>query len=181
VQDEYVLAKVLEGAGREVKVGEPVALSVEDEAAYQAFVAADKAGAFAAPPAPSPPASSRPAMARPAAPAPASAPPSPVAAPPPPPSDAASELGAFLLMPSARHLLESRGLALRGVQGTGKDGRVTKGDVLNAIATGNVVPKAAATKAAPPAHAPAVSARPAAPPAAAAPTPARAPVGADHG
>ena len=44
-QDEYVLAKVLEAAkGREVKVGEPVALSVEDADAFQAFAALDKEG-----------------------------------------------------------------------------------------------------------------------------------------
>ena len=50
-------------------------------------------------------------------------------------SSASSPLGAFVLMPSARHLAESKGLDATAIApGSGKDGRVTKGDVLEAIA-----------------------------------------------
>lgn len=44
------------------------------------------------------------------------------------------------LMPSARHLSESRGLDATVLPGSGKGGRVTKGDILKAIADGIVLP-----------------------------------------
>ncbi len=45
-----------------------------------------------------------------------------------------------LLMPAARHLSQSKGLDATVLQGTGKDGRITKGDVLKALADGVVLP-----------------------------------------
>jgi len=159
VQDDFVLAKILEPAkGREIKVGEPVAVSVEDEEAYKAFAALDKEGKIQL----SSGGGGASASAA-AAPAPAPSP----STPPPPASGggAAAELGPFSLMPSARHLLDSKCLDLAaGVKGSGKDGRITKGDVLAAIASGKVVPKKAApaTAAAPKAAAPAAQAAPAA-------------------
>ena len=57
----------------------------------------------------------------------------PVSRPATPPADVAAAKGAapqHPAMPSAAKLMEERGLAQTAVPGTGKDGRVTKGDVL---------------------------------------------------
>lgn len=168
VQDEFVLAKILEDAkGREIKVGEPVAISVEDQAAYQAFVEADKAGEIEMPMLPFTPAPGT-------APAP-SAVASSSPSPPPPPSSPSptAHLGDFALSPAARHLIHSQHLTLStDVRGTGKGGRLTKGDVIRAISNGQVTatppsppaPSAFSAKAAPAvaATAPVASAAPAA-------------------
>ncbi|MGE0349757.1 2-oxoglutarate dehydrogenase complex dihydrolipoyllysine-residue succinyltransferase [Hydrogenophaga sp.] len=69
-----------------------------------------------------------------AAPSPASAPAAPAAAAS---SSAASKAG--VAMPAAAKLMADNNLAAGSVAGTGKDGRVTKGDVLSAVAA----PKAA--------------------------------------
>eukprot|EP00526_Cylindrotheca_closterium_P011665 CAMPEP_0113608268 /NCGR_PEP_ID=MMETSP0017_2-20120614/3830_1 /TAXON_ID=2856 /ORGANISM="Cylindrotheca closterium" /LENGTH=486 /DNA_ID=CAMNT_0000516933 /DNA_START=54 /DNA_END=1514 /DNA_ORIENTATION=+ /assembly_acc=CAM_ASM_000147 len=45
-----------------------------------------------------------------------------------------------VLLPSARFLAESKGLDATGLPGSGKGGRVTKGDVLAAIASGTSMP-----------------------------------------
>ncbi|MFN9767169.1 MAG: 2-oxoglutarate dehydrogenase complex dihydrolipoyllysine-residue succinyltransferase, partial [Pseudomonadota bacterium] len=58
---------------------------------------------------------------------------------------------AGVAMPAAAKLMADNGLAAGSVPGTGKDGRVTKGDVLGAVAAGAAAPKAA------PAAAPAVA------------------------
>jgi len=51
-----------------------------------------------------------------------------------------------ILMPAARHLSQSRGLDATGLKGSGKGGRVTKGDVLKAIKDGiNLPPLSAST------------------------------------
>jgi pyruvate dehydrogenase E2 component (dihydrolipoamide acetyltransferase) len=90
---------------------------------------------------------------------------------------ATEHLGPYTLSPAARHLLESRSLELfKDVQGTGKGGRVTKGDVIHAIANGQVATKVRAAPAPPKPAAAAAAAAPAAPAAAppaaaAAPTP----------
>ena len=52
-------------------------------------------------------------------------------------------------MPAAAKLMADNKLAAGSVPGTGKDGRVTKGDVLAAVAGGAAAPKAAAPVAAP--------------------------------
>jgi 2-oxoglutarate dehydrogenase E2 component (dihydrolipoamide succinyltransferase) len=54
-------------------------------------------------------------------------------------------------MPAAAKIMADQGLAPGSVPGTGRDGRVTKGDVLGAVAAGVAAPKAA------PAAAPAVA------------------------
>jgi pyruvate dehydrogenase E2 component (dihydrolipoamide acetyltransferase) len=46
----------------------------------------------------------------------------------------------FVLLPSARHLSQSKGIDAKGLQGTGKGGRITKGDVLAAINSGVSMP-----------------------------------------
>jgi 2-oxoglutarate dehydrogenase E2 component (dihydrolipoamide succinyltransferase) len=86
--------------------------------------------------------------------APAAAAPAPAAAAAP--AESASK--ADVAMPAAAKLMADNGLAAGSVAGTGKDGRVTKGDVLGALAS-------------PPAAAPAAAKAPAAAPAAAKPLP----------
>ena len=72
-------------------------------------------------------------------------------------------------MPAAAKLLADNNLAASAVAGTGKDGRITKGDVLGVVAAGAAAPAPVAAPAAAPAAAP----RAAAPaPAAARPLPA---------
>jgi 2-oxoglutarate dehydrogenase E2 component (dihydrolipoamide succinyltransferase) len=51
-------------------------------------------------------------------------------------------------MPAAAKLMADNALAAGSVAGTGKDGRITKGDVLGAVAAGAAAPKAAAPTAA---------------------------------
>jgi 2-oxoglutarate dehydrogenase E2 component (dihydrolipoamide succinyltransferase) len=87
--------------------------------------------------------------------APAAAAPAPAAASPAAAAPAAAGKG-DVAMPAAAKLLADNGLSVASVPGTGKDGRVTKGDVLAAVAA----PKVAAPAPAPaPASAP-VAAKP---------------------
>ena len=79
-----------------------------------------------------------------AAPAPAAAAPAPVAAP------AAAATGG-VAMPSAAKLMAENNLSAGQVAGTGRDGRITKGDVLGAVAGGAKPAAAAAPQAARPA------------------------------
>lgn len=146
-QDEGVLAKILVPAGgEEVKVGQPIMVIVEDAgqvAAFADFVVA-----------------SQPAAAAPAAVAPTPAAPSSSSPPPsaPVPGPSTEHLGPYILSPAARHLLASRSLELfKDVQGTGKGGRLTKGDVIHAISNGQVMAKVkgGSSASAPPAYAPA--------------------------
>jgi 2-oxoglutarate dehydrogenase E2 component (dihydrolipoamide succinyltransferase) len=88
------------------------------------------------------------AVAAPAAAAPAAAP----AAAAPAAAAAASSSKAGVAMPAAAKLMADNNLAAGSVAGTGKDGRVTKGDVLSAVAggvqsTAAVIPTGAPTKA----------------------------------
>ena len=67
-----------------------------------------------------------------------------------------------MAMPAAAKLMADNNLAAGSVAGTGKDGRVTKGDVLSAVAggvqsTAAVIPTGAPTKALPQVTAPSVS------------------------
>ncbi len=114
----------------------------------------------AAPMAPSAP---KPAAEKPAAPAPAAKPqeaPAPAAAPPvaaaPAPAVAAADVK---IMPAARKLAEENAVDLSRIAGTGKDGRVTRSDVLDAL-NGK---RAAMPAAAAPIAAPAAAAAPAGP------------------
>ncbi|TSE27493.1 Dihydrolipoyllysine-residue succinyltransferase component of 2-oxoglutarate dehydrogenase complex [Tepidimonas sediminis] len=108
-----VLAEILVGDGGTV-VSEQVIARVDTEA---------KAGTAAA-----------------AAPAPAAPPAAPVAAPA---AAAAAAAKAGVAMPAAAKLMADHGLEAGSVTGTGKDGRITKGDVLAAVAA----PKPAAAAA----------------------------------
>ena len=97
------------------------------------------------------------AVAAPAAAAPAAAP-----AAAAPAAAAASSSKAGVAMPAAAKLMADNNLAAGSVAGTGKDGRVTKGDVLSAVAggvqsTAAVIPTGAPTKALAQVAAPSVS------------------------
>jgi pyruvate dehydrogenase E2 component (dihydrolipoamide acetyltransferase) len=126
-QDDGVLAKILrKGADAvDLPVGTPICVVTEeasDVSAFADYVAVE-----------SPPATSATSE-----------------APPSPPSSsevittttpATGPAGGSLLLPSARHLAESRGLDATVLQGSGKGGRVTKGDVLQALQQGIEMPK----------------------------------------
>ncbi|MFM2075927.1 MAG: 2-oxoglutarate dehydrogenase complex dihydrolipoyllysine-residue succinyltransferase [Pseudomonadota bacterium] len=78
------------------------------------------------------------------------------------PAAAASSSKAGVAMPAAAKLMADNGMAAGSVTGTGKDGRVTKGDVLGAVAggvqsTAAVIPTGVPTKALPQVAAPAVN------------------------
>jgi 2-oxoglutarate dehydrogenase E2 component (dihydrolipoamide succinyltransferase) len=98
------------------------------------------------------------AVAVPAAAAPAAAP----AAAAPAAAAAASSSKAGVAMPAAAKLMADNNLAAGSVSGTGKDGRVTKGDVLSAVAggvqsTAAVIPTGAPAKSLPQVAAPVVA------------------------
>ncbi len=124
--------------------------------------------ATAAAPAPAAPASAKPAAATPAATA------GPAPAPAPVPASAAASSG--VAMPAAAKLMADKGLAPGSVPGTGKDGRVTKGDVLGVSATPKAAPAPAPAAAAATATATATAAR-TLPPVAAPPMPGLAALG----
>jgi 2-oxoglutarate dehydrogenase E2 component (dihydrolipoamide succinyltransferase) len=84
----------------------------------------------------------------------------PAAAPAAAAAAAASSSKAGVAMPAAAKLMADNNLAAGTVSGTGKDGRVTKGDVLSAVAggvqsTAGVIPTGAPTKSLPQVAAPA--------------------------
>lgn len=125
-QDDGILAKILrDGASaQDLPVGTPICVTVEEEedvAAFADFVPDDPIVEGEA-------SSSEP----PAAAAVSSSPASPA------PTREVED--AFALMPSARHLAESKGVDATGLAGSGKGGRVTKGDVLEALASGVTLP-----------------------------------------
>jgi 2-oxoglutarate dehydrogenase E2 component (dihydrolipoamide succinyltransferase) len=74
--------------------------------------------------------------------APAAAAPAPAAAAPAPAAAAAASM-AGVAMPAAAKIMADNNLAAGSVAGTGKDGRVTKGDVIGAVAGGAAKPVAA--------------------------------------
>ncbi|MBC7917883.1 MAG: 2-oxo acid dehydrogenase subunit E2, partial [Rhodoferax sp.] len=81
--------------------------------------------------------------------APAAAAPAPAAATAPAVTAAASVSKSDVAMPAAAKLLADNNLSVSAVAGTGKDGRVTKGDVLGAVAAGVSAPKVVAASAIP--------------------------------
>lgn len=157
-QDDGILAKILKDGedATDLPVGTPIAIVVEeheDVAAFADYVVSDVESTEVADASISDAPSSSEA---------------PVAAAT---AVLGGSSGTSLLMPSARFLAESKGLDATGLTGTGKGGRVTKGDVLAAIRDGTPMPALAvveqkATELATPASAqpaaPKVSAGPAA-------------------
>ncbi|MDA8453198.1 2-oxoglutarate dehydrogenase complex dihydrolipoyllysine-residue succinyltransferase [Acidovorax sp. GBBC 3334] len=124
-----VLAEIVQGDGATV-VADQVIARIDTEA---------KAGTAAAP-------AAAPAAASASAPAPAAVAPAP----------AAGGSKGDVAMPAAAKLLADNNLSVSAVAGTGKDGRVTKGDVLSAVAGGakpsaapSTIPTGAPTKSLP--------------------------------
>mmetsp|Transcript_107 Transcript_107/g.163 ORF Transcript_107/g.163 Transcript_107/m.163 type:complete len:550 (+) Transcript_107:272-1921(+) len=126
-QDDGVLAKILKDGpdAVDLPIGSPIAIvveEVEDVAAFADYKLSEDSSSTP------PPAATE---AAPASAAPASA--DPVAV-------VGGSSGTSILLPSARFLSESQGLDATGLQGSGKGGRVTKGDVMAAIANGTPMP-----------------------------------------
>lgn len=167
--DGYVAQILVPDAGVEVKVGDPLLVTVEDEADVKAFAAFTLGEAGGAAPA--------------AAPTPAAAAPEPVAAAAPTPAAAAPAAAApaatgdrVFASPLAKKLLRedfaSSGFTLAHLagKGTGDGGRVTAADVMAFAKTFDATAAAApAVAAAAPAAAPSAGAGVAAPASAAAP------------
>eukprot|EP00536_Pseudo-nitzschia_multiseries_P002034 jgi/Psemu1/251247/estExt_Genewise1Plus.C_270042 len=138
-QDDGILAKILKDGpdAADLPVGTPIAIVVEepeDVAAFADYVVSEEESTGVA--GASIPASEAPSA---AAEAPAAA--GAAAAPP----VIGGSAGTSFLLPSARFLAESKGLDATGLTGTGKGGRVTKGDVMTAIRDGTPMPALAPT------------------------------------
>jgi 2-oxoglutarate dehydrogenase E2 component (dihydrolipoamide succinyltransferase) len=71
--------------------------------------------------------------------------PKPAAAPAPAAPKADAQKSESLAMPSAKRISEESGVPLSSVAGTGRDGRVTKGDMLGALAARTSAPVSAAS------------------------------------
>jgi len=149
VVDEGVLAKILVAEGTsDIKVGDPLAVVVDDVASVAAFKDFTLAAAGSAAPAPAPApaaAAPAPAAAAPAAP-PAAAPIAPLAAAPAPVATGA----AVPASPLAKRLAAQMGVALSAIKGTGPGGRVIAADVTEEPAKEAEKAAAAPAAAAPP-------------------------------
>lgn len=130
-QDDGVLAKILkESGGDEIAVGIPICVVVEeadDVAAFADFAVEAEPAAVSGAPTPE-----------------ATAAPTPEASAAAAPTDR-NVSDEFVLLPSARHLSQTKGVDATVLSGTGKGGRVTKGDVLQALANGTPMPALATT------------------------------------
>lgn len=120
-QDDGVLAKILRTGptAQDIAVGTPICVVIDDLADLGAF------SDFAVSEVP-----------------PTSAPTDPIPTPTPAsaPVQNRSVADDFVLFPSARHLSQSKGIDASVLSGSGKGGRVTKGDVLAALANGTHMP-----------------------------------------
>ncbi len=114
-----VIVEIVKGDGSTVVAGEVIA-RIDTEASASAAAPAAAAPAASAPPAPASKAAAAP---------------------------VASASSGSIAMPAAAKMLSENNLSTEAVSGTGKDGRVTKGDVINALSQ----PKPAAPAAAAPA------------------------------
>lgn len=125
-QDDGILAKILRTgpSAQDIAVGTPICVVIEDLGdltAFADFVLPDASPAAAASPETSTP------------------------LPAADPLQTRSVTDDFVLLPSARHLSQSKGVDATGLTGSGKGGRVTKGDVLAALANGTHMPPLSAT------------------------------------
>ncbi|CAM9737406.1 unnamed protein product [Chrysoparadoxa australica] len=133
MQDDGVLAKILAPAGGgELKVGSPMAITVDDMEDYQLFLAADEQGKIMVPGEVS--SGAEPVEASAAAPAAAG-------------TQAAAAVVEgrtvpleYLFSPAARHMAQSKGVDASSIAGTGKGGRITKSDLVHALNSGKTFP-----------------------------------------
>ena len=143
--DEGKIGKILIPEGTEkVQVNEPIAVLLADGESAKDIAAAPQKTAAAAAPAAKAPEAPKPA----AAPAPA---PAPQAAAAPTPKPAAAPVAKsgdrVFASPLAKRLAANANFDLKGVQGSGPNGRIVKADVEKAIAAGpRSAPKAAAAQ-----------------------------------
>jgi 2-oxoglutarate dehydrogenase E2 component (dihydrolipoamide succinyltransferase) len=135
-----VLAEVRKGDGSTVTAQEVIAV-IDTEGKGAAASANAPAAAARQPSSPQP--AAPPASAR-------------TAAPPPAPQAARPDGGGAAALPAARKILSEAGVSAAEVAGTGRGGRVTKGDVLAAVATRAEAPASAPPPAAKAPPAPAV-------------------------
>lgn len=122
-QDDGVLAKILKNSNDgDIEIGTPIGVIVEDVehvAAFQNYVVSNE------------PTNTAPTKDETSA-----------------TTTTVSSNASTVMMPSARHLAQSKGIDVANIQGTGKGGRITKGDVLQALAKGTVKSGTAAAAAA---------------------------------
>ena len=137
-QEEGFLAKILQPVGKELEVGVPICVVCEEEGdvnSFKDFVAEDS-GSVAVDVA----GEAKEALG--------------LGAPVDSKEEALTVSPEHLLMPAARHMAHSKGLDVTGLAGSGKGGRITKGDVIQALGSGVTFPAlemaASATKAATP-------------------------------
>ncbi|RHY34773.1 hypothetical protein DYB32_000647, partial [Aphanomyces invadans] len=131
-QDDSYLAKILKPEGTaDVKVGEPIFVTVEDPSEIAAFGTFSLSGPAPAAVAPAP-----------AAPKAATSTPAPVAAAPTPvlTATSTSSSGRVFASPLAKKVARDAGLALGSVTGTGPLGRILRADVDAVLAAGPVAP-----------------------------------------
>jgi len=133
--DDGFVAKILSPPGTEIKVGEPILVTVEDEGNVSAFADFQAPATSASESSPTPelaPSTPAPASATPAA---ASPPPAPAAAAPQPvPGQALATppspgTGRVFASPFARKLAREAGYDISQIQGTGPNNRVLAADV----------------------------------------------------
>lgn len=143
-QEDGFLAKILlDDGASDIPVGKPIAVYVEeasDVAAFKDFTAADAGDSGAAPAAPA-------AKEETAAPAPAAA---AAAAAPAPAAKSAPKVAAgdrIIASPFAKMLALEKGLSLKGVEGSGPNGRITAKDVEALVSKKAAEPTATATAA----------------------------------
>jgi pyruvate dehydrogenase E2 component (dihydrolipoamide acetyltransferase) len=153
--DEGTIAKILVPEGTDgVKVGAPIAiLAGEGEDASKAAASAPKADTDAPAPPKAPPAPKADATPKEPAPpqAPVETPPAPAEAAAPPPSR--SDGDRIKASPLARRLAEAQNIDLKGLQGSGPNGRIVRADIDAAVGKAPAAAPSAALAAAPVGHA----------------------------
>lgn len=116
MQDENVLVKILVDASTEVPVGQPIALAVEDEDAYQAYL---KFGSTE--------------VSTPAAAPPVAAISTPAASTSVQSSSTSSKSAEVKLSPAARYIANNYKIDVSAIKGSGKHGMIVKGDLTSVV------------------------------------------------
>jgi len=122
-QDDIFIAKLLAIEGAEVKVGQPILVTVEDAKDVSAFAAYEAVAATS------------------------SAPKAEISAPK---KAVATHDVAQRFSPAARHMVESQRIDTSAIVGTSRGGRISKADVINNLKSGTAVVGQAVKTAAPP-------------------------------
>ncbi|RYH16847.1 hypothetical protein EON65_29450 [archaeon] len=135
MQDSCVLAKILiEAQTAEVSVGQAIALTVEDKAAYEAFLKMSPQD-YPVAPAATPATSEAPVQAD-----------TVTSAQPPAQAAPAAAPSELLMSPAARNLVQRESLDVSFLKGSGKRGMISKSDVISGLKVGDVNKLAASAK-----------------------------------